>query len=64
LGAHAKFQNPTINPSGRKVTSAERGGEKNAVNSGHLTVCTAPLRQKYKDMVVMIVWDSQHVFDD
>ena len=31
LKPHNKFQNPTITPSGRKVTV----GEKNTVNSGH-----------------------------
>ena len=33
-----KIWNPTISPSGRKVTGAERGRkkEKNAVNVGHL----------------------------
>ena len=34
LKPHAKIQNPTITLSGRKVSEAERGGEKNAVNSG------------------------------
>ena len=39
--AHAKFQNPTITTSGRKVTHAEREREsrkrrKSAVTSGHL----------------------------
>ena len=38
LKPHAKFQNPTITPSGKKVTQAEREKreerEKNAVNSG------------------------------
>ena len=27
IGTHVKFQNPIINPSGRKVTPGERGGE-------------------------------------
>ena len=40
LKPHAKFHNPTITPSGRKVTEAEeereREEKKNAVNSGHL----------------------------
>ena len=34
LKPHAKYHNPTIAPSRRKVSEAER--EKNAVNSGHL----------------------------
>ena len=33
---HAKFGNPTITPSGRKVTTSEDRKRKNAVNSGHL----------------------------
>ena len=33
LGSHAKFHNPMITTSGRKVTGPERRG-KNAVNSG------------------------------
>ena len=36
LKPHAKFQNPTITPSGRKVSVGEEEREKNAVNSGHL----------------------------
>ena len=40
LGAHAKFQKPTIAPSSRKVSQAEKEREeereKNAVKSGHL----------------------------
>ena len=36
LKPHAKFRNPTLTPSGRKVTRAEREKRKNAVNSGHL----------------------------
>jgi ribosomal protein L34 len=35
LKPHAKFWNPMITPSGRKVTLSERR-RKNAVNSGHL----------------------------
>ena len=34
LKPHAKFQNPAITPSGRKVTQAEERKRKNA--SGHL----------------------------
>jgi hypothetical protein len=37
LKPHAKFRNPTITPSGRKVTvGEEREKSKNGVNSGHL----------------------------
>ena len=37
LKPHAKFRNPTITPSGRKVTRRREEREKNnAVNSGHL----------------------------
>ena len=36
LKPHGKFQNPTITPSGRKVTGAEREKIKNAINSEHL----------------------------
>jgi hypothetical protein len=38
LQLHAKFRNPTITPSGRKVHAGEqrRRREKNSVNSGHL----------------------------
>ena len=41
LKPHAKFQNPTITPSGRKVSEAERRRkkeerEKNAFNREHL----------------------------
>jgi hypothetical protein len=41
LKPHAKIQNPTITPSGRKVSEAERKKKegnktKNAFNSGHL----------------------------
>ena len=40
LKPHAKFQNPMITPSGRKVSEAEERKKvrkrKNAVNSGHL----------------------------
>ena len=39
LKPHAKFRNPTITPSGRKVTQGEREKKerkKNAVNSEHL----------------------------
>ena len=40
---HAKFQNPTITPSGRKVTSGEeREREKNAINSGHFVPQQCP----------------------
>ena len=38
LNPHAKFRNPTITPSGRKVTAGERRKkerEKNAFNSEH-----------------------------
>ena len=35
LKPHAKFQNPMINPSGRKVTQREREREI-VINSGHL----------------------------
>ena len=35
LKPHAKFQNHTVTPSGRKVTRSEKR-EKNAINSGHL----------------------------
>jgi hypothetical protein len=39
LKPHAKFRNPTITPSGRKVTLEERRRRrKNAVNSGHLVL--------------------------
>ena len=34
LGAHAKFENPTITPSGRKVTQAVKSGYM-AVESGY-----------------------------
>ena len=37
LRPHSKFHNPTITPSGRKVTQAERR-RKTAVNSGHLVL--------------------------
>jgi hypothetical protein len=36
LKPHAKFRNPTITPSGRKVMPGEREKRKNALNSGHL----------------------------
>ena len=36
LKPHAKFQNPTITPSGRKVTWVKERKRNNAVNSGHL----------------------------
>jgi hypothetical protein len=37
LKPHATFWNPTITPSGRKVTGAERRRRrKNAIDSGHL----------------------------
>ena len=38
LKPHAKFWNPTITPSGRKVTGSEKKKKKrkNAINSGHL----------------------------
>ena len=35
----AKFRNPMITPSGRKVTG-EEGREKNTVNNGHLVSCS------------------------
>ena len=45
LGAHAKFQNTTINPSGKKLTSRQSGEKKkerkkkhNAINSGHIAM--------------------------
>jgi hypothetical protein len=44
LKPHAKFQKPTVTPSGRKVTEAEERKrkkdkrEKNALNSGHLVL--------------------------
>ena len=41
LKPHAKLHIPTITPSGRQVTQAERREKmrKNAVNSGHLVSC-------------------------
>ena len=36
LKPHAKFWNPMITPSWRKVSVGEREKRKNAVNSGHL----------------------------
>jgi hypothetical protein len=36
LKPDAKFQSPTITPSGRKVTGAEREKKKHAINSRHL----------------------------
>jgi hypothetical protein len=36
LKPHAKFQNPTITPSGRKVTRKKERKRNNAVSSGHL----------------------------
>ena len=36
LKPHEKFQNPTITPSVKKVTQAERRRRKNAINSVHL----------------------------
>ena len=42
LKPHAKFWNPTITPSGRKVTRRrEERRENNAVNSGHFVSVTA-----------------------
>ena len=45
LGAHAKFQNTTINPSGKKLTSGQSGEKKkerkkkhNAINTGHIAM--------------------------
>ena len=53
LGAHAKFQNPTITPSGRKVTGGEEEREKNSIYGGHLVPCSArkPLGPKDKHPV-------------
>jgi hypothetical protein len=47
---HAKFRNPMITPSGRKVCAGERREKNNAVNSGHLVPwqLTQPLGPTYR----------------
>ena len=59
LGAHAGFQNPTITPSGRKVTRGENEESKkrkNAVNSGHYVLLHAQRQSTH------IVWTNAGKF--
>jgi hypothetical protein len=59
LKPNAKFKNPTITPSERKVTGAERRRRKPAINSGHLVSwqCTQAARANVYDWIVLVVVD-------